>query len=142
MGISLPECAARPCSVSIFSPPSPEGFLMRTSFRSLALAGLLLPLALPLAAAPINTNLPPKVQQALKANKLGNNALSLVLLPLNGPGTATFVNADISVNPASTMKLVTTYATLELLGPTHQWKTEFFTDGQLKNGVLNGNLYL
>ena len=46
------------------------------------------------------------------------------------------------MNPASTMKLFTTYAALEMLGPTYQWKTEFYTDGQLKNGVLNGNLYL
>ena len=30
---------------------------------------------------------------------------------------------------ADTMKLVTTYAALEMLGPTHQWKTEFYTDG-------------
>lgn len=84
----------------------------------------------------------PKVQQALKASKLGDDALSLVMLPLNGPGTPTVFNADVSVNPASTMKLITTYAALEMLGPTHQWKTEFFTDGTLSNGVLRGNLYL
>ncbi len=64
------------------------------------------------------------------------------MLPLNGPGTPTVFNADVSVNPASTMKLITTYAALEMLGPTHQWKTEFFTDGTLSNGVLRGNLYL
>ena len=111
-------------------------------FRPLLLAGLLLPLALPLQAAPVNTTLSPKVQQALKANKLQDSALSLVTIPLDGPGTSTVFNADVSVNPASTMKLVTTYAALELLGPTFQWKTEFFTDGTLSNGVLNGNLYL
>ncbi|WP_236463813.1 D-alanyl-D-alanine carboxypeptidase/D-alanyl-D-alanine-endopeptidase, partial [Pseudomonas syringae] len=108
----------------------------------LLLASMLLPLALPAHAAVINTTLPPKVQQALKASKLGDNALSLVMLPLNGPGTPTVFNADVSVNPASTMKLITTYAALEMLGPTHQWKTEFFTDGTLSNGVLRGNLYL
>jgi D-alanyl-D-alanine carboxypeptidase/D-alanyl-D-alanine-endopeptidase (penicillin-binding protein 4) len=64
------------------------------------------------------------------------------MLPLDGPGTPTVFNADVSVNPASTMKLVTTYAALEMLGPTFQWKTEFYTDGTLSNGVLNGNLYL
>lgn len=105
----------------------------------LALASLL-PLSLPLLAA--NNSLPPKVAQSLKANKISTQSLSLVTVPLNGPGQSTFFNADISVNPASTMKLVTTYAALELLGPTHQWKTEFFSDGPLRNGVLNGNLYL
>ncbi len=117
-------------------------FIMIKTLRPIVLAGLLLPLALTSQAAAVNTNLPPKVQQALKANKLQDTALSLVMLPLDGPGTATVFNADVSVNPASTMKLVTTYAALELLGPTYQWKTEFFTDGTLSNGVLNGNLYL
>ncbi|PWB33182.1 D-alanyl-D-alanine carboxypeptidase/D-alanyl-D-alanine-endopeptidase [Pseudomonas sp. SDI] len=115
---------------------------MMTSLRSLLLAGLFLPLAMPAHADPISTTLPAKVQQALKTNKLDNSALSLVMLPLNGPGTPTIFNADVSVNPASTMKLVTTYAALEMLGPTHQWKTEFYTDGTLSNGTLNGNLYL
>ncbi|MDG9884454.1 D-alanyl-D-alanine carboxypeptidase/D-alanyl-D-alanine-endopeptidase [Pseudomonas putida CSV86] len=115
---------------------------MTPSLRSLLFAGLLLPFALPASAAPANSSLPPKVQQALKANKLDDSALSLVMIPLNGPGTPTIFNADVSVNPASTMKLVTTYAALEMLGPTYQWKTEFYADGPLSNGVLNGNLYL
>jgi D-alanyl-D-alanine carboxypeptidase/D-alanyl-D-alanine-endopeptidase (penicillin-binding protein 4) len=106
------------------------------------LAGLLLPLSMSLTAAPLNTTLPPKVQQALRAAKLDDNALSLVMVPLSGPGTPTVFNADVSVNPASTMKLVTTYAALELLGPNYQWKTEFYTDGKLDSGILNGNIYL
>lgn len=117
---------------------------MIKSLRPLLLASLLLPLALPVTthAATINTALSPNVQKALKASKLQNDALSLVMIPLNGPGTPTLYNADVSVNPASTMKLVTTYAALEMLGPNHQWKTEFYTDGTLSGGILNGNLYL
>ena len=60
------------------------------------------------------------------------------MLPMSGTDIPTIVNADVSVNPASTMKLVTTYAALELLGPTHQWKTEFYTDGTLSGGILRG----
>jgi D-alanyl-D-alanine carboxypeptidase/D-alanyl-D-alanine-endopeptidase (penicillin-binding protein 4) len=112
------------------------------ALRQLALASLLGPLSLGLQAAPSSNVLPVKIQQALAKAKIENSALSLVLLPLNGPGAATFANADIAVNPASTMKLITTYAALELLGPTHQWKTEFYTDGPLLNGVVQGNLYL
>ncbi|MGB8974607.1 MAG: D-alanyl-D-alanine carboxypeptidase/D-alanyl-D-alanine-endopeptidase [Pseudomonas capeferrum] len=115
---------------------------MIKSLRPLLLAGLLFPLALPVCADPINTSLSPNVEKALKASKLQDNALSLVMIPLNGPGTPTIFNADVSVNPASTMKLVTTYAALEMLGPNHQWKTEFYTDGTLSGGILNGNLYL
>lgn len=115
-------------------------FSMFKSLRVLALATLL-PLTLP-AVAQINTTLPERVQKALKASKLTDDALSLVMIPLEGPGNATYFNADVSVNPASTMKLFTTYAALEMLGPTYQWQTEFYTDGQLKDGTLNGNLYL
>ncbi len=46
------------------------------------------------------------------------------------------------MNPASTMKLLTTYAGLDLLGPAYTWKTEAWIDGELKDGVLNGNLIL
>ena len=82
------------------------------------------------------------IDKALKANKINSEALSAVTIPLSGNGKSSFMNADLLINPASTMNLVTTYAALELLGPAFQWKTEFFTDGKVQNGVLDGNLYL
>ncbi|QLF94848.1 D-alanyl-D-alanine carboxypeptidase/D-alanyl-D-alanine-endopeptidase [Pseudomonas sp. ABC1] len=115
---------------------------MRRFFRYLVVGALTAPLAFSTLAAPIHQTLPAAVEQALKRNKIESSALSLVMLPLTGNATPTIVNADVSVNPASTMKLVTTYAALEMLGPTHQWRTEFYADGPLKDGVLNGNLYL
>ncbi|MBI2306955.1 MAG: D-alanyl-D-alanine carboxypeptidase/D-alanyl-D-alanine-endopeptidase [Rhodocyclales bacterium] len=52
-------------------------------------------------------------------------------------------NAAKPMNPASVMKLVTTYAALELLGPAYTWKTEVLTDaGEGRDGTLGGNLYL
>ena len=115
---------------------------MNRFIRSFALAALAMPLAVQAVAETVNQRLPSSVMQALKANKIESNALSVVLLPLNASASPTYVNADISINPASTMKLVTTYAALELLGPNHQWKTEFHADGPIENGVLDGNLYL
>lgn len=82
------------------------------------------------------------IENALKANKINSEALSAVAIPLNGAGQSAYMNADLLINPASAMKLVTTYAALELLGPSYQWRTEFYTDGTVKNGVLDGNLYL
>ncbi len=40
------------------------------------------------------------------------------------------------------MKLVTTFAALELLGPEFHWTTTAYLDGPLEAGVLHGNLVL
>lgn len=50
--------------------------------------------------------------------------------------------SSVALNPASTMKLLTSYAGLSLLGPAYRWKTEVYTEGTVNNGVLSGNLYL
>lgn len=114
---------------------------MFSTLRPLLLTLLIAPLAVHASEA-VRTQAPDSVQKALRANKLPPNALSLVMIPLTGPGQVTRVNADVPLNPASTMKLVTTYAALELLGPHHQWRTEFYGDGPLRDGTLHGNLYL
>ena len=52
-------------------------------------------------------------------------------------------DADRPMNPASVMKLVTTFAALELLGRDYRWRTEAFLDGRLNAaGTLTGNLIL
>jgi len=48
----------------------------------------------------------------------------------------------VPVNPASVMKLVTTYAAMDLLGPDFTWSTRFYTDGEMAGGALRGNLYI
>jgi len=47
-----------------------------------------------------------------------------------------------AMSPASVMKLVTTYAALDLLGPSYRWRTEAYVDGTLDQGTLHGNLVL
>ena len=49
---------------------------------------------------------------------------------------------DVPMNPASTMKLVTTFAALELLGPDYRWRTEAYLGGDLVDGTLHGDLIL
>ncbi len=45
-------------------------------------------------------------------------------------------------NPASVIKLVTTFAALELLGPDYRWRTDAYLGGSLDDGVLHGDLIL
>ncbi|QID16755.1 D-alanyl-D-alanine carboxypeptidase/D-alanyl-D-alanine-endopeptidase [Nitrogeniibacter mangrovi] len=51
-------------------------------------------------------------------------------------------NPDLPMNPASVMKLVTTFATLDRLGPAYYWTTRLKMDGHIHNHTLEGNLYL
>lgn len=98
-------------------------------------------LTLPVSAAGGDRgHLPAKVSSALNTAKIPADAFSLAVIPLEGQGMAQFVNADQPVNPASTMKLVTTYAALELLGPNYEWRTDLYGTGPIRNGELQGDL--
>ncbi len=44
--------------------------------------------------------------------------------------------------PASTVKIVTAAAALGALGPAHRFRTSVHATGELRDGVLNGDLYL
>src|SRR5680860_396162 len=69
-------------------------------------------------------------------------ALSMAAVPLNGPGLDQNINADVPMSPGSIMKVITTYAALEILGPTYHWDTDFLTDGEMIGDTLKGNLYV
>jgi len=50
------------------------------------------------------------------------------------------INDDQPRSPASVIKVLTTYAALDALGPSYTWKTRAYVGGNLANGVLNGDL--
>jgi len=49
---------------------------------------------------------------------------------------------DTPRSPASTIKTVTTFAALDMLGPTFTWHTRASVRGSLQGGVLDGDLIL
>lgn len=50
--------------------------------------------------------------------------------------------ADAPANPASLMKLLTTFAALDLLGPAWRWNTPVWLNGSVADGVLTGDLVI
>jgi len=52
------------------------------------------------------------------------------------------INPLVPRNPASTIKLVTTFVALDTLGPIYTWPTEVYALGPIRNGVLEGDLLL
>lgn len=97
----------------------------------------------PLKLAPVD----PQVREIISQSGLPDYAWGVVMLPippseklpaqLKGVG----LNAQLPMNPASLMKLVTTRAALGLLGPQYRHRTRIATTGRLEAGVLKGDLF-
>ena len=86
--------------------------------------------------------LPREVVSALSVAGIPQTQVSVWVEDLIAGAPPLQHNATEPRNPASTIKLVTTYAALELLGPTFTWKTEAWTAAPLAGDVLQGDLVL
>ena len=95
-----------------------------------------------LSWAALAEGLPPNVLKALKAAQIPAANVAVVIQQVDSPQTLVAHNATQAMNPASVMKLLTTYAALDLLGPAWTWKTTAWIENVAVDGRLEGNLYL
>ncbi len=97
-----------------------------------------------LAALPLfGQALPPEVDAALAKARIPRDAVTMVVAQAGGelPARLSY-RADVPVNPASIAKLATTFAALDLLGPAFSWSTPVYLEGSVRDGTLQGNLYI
>lgn len=97
-----------------------------------------------LGAQAIAQGLPPELQQAWKSTRLQHGDVSLVVQEIGGPRLIE-INPDLPRNPASVMKMVTTWAALSGLGPEYRWRTELLAGRGHhvdQQGSLRGPLYI
>jgi serine-type D-Ala-D-Ala carboxypeptidase/endopeptidase (penicillin-binding protein 4) len=113
---------------------------LRPVFAGIALLACLV-LASP-AAGREPGRLPPAVRSTLSAAGIPPGSVALYVQEVGARAPALAHNASQPMNPASTIKLVTTYAALELLGPSFTWKTEAYAGGPIRGDVLEGDLLL
>lgn len=89
------------------------------------------------------TRLPDQVATTLRANGISEAGMgTYVRLASGGQPALLTANADNPQTPASTMKLVTTYAALGILGPDYRWPTEIYTNGNITGGTLYGDVII
>ncbi len=86
--------------------------------------------------------LPRAVERAFLDQRIPLSAVSAYVQEIGAPRPLFTQRPLQAMNPASTMKLLTTFAALELLGPDYRWTTEAYADGLIAGGVLEGNLVL
>jgi D-alanyl-D-alanine carboxypeptidase/D-alanyl-D-alanine-endopeptidase (penicillin-binding protein 4) len=87
-------------------------------------------------------DLPAVFTDALKKAGIPLDHVAVVVQPLDETAPLLSHNAEAALNPASVMKLVTSFAALHQLGPGYAWKTELWANGTIDGGVLNGDLVI
>ncbi len=87
--------------------------------------------------------LPRDVEAALQRAKVPSENFHVMVVDTSASSTPRLSHqAQVRVNPASLMKLATTTAALDTLGPAFVWRTPVFIDGPVREGVLHGNVYV
>ena len=95
-----------------------------------------------LSSTAIAATPPPEVNAALKEAGIPARSVAIIVQGVDAEQPLISANAKQAMNPASAMKLVTTYAALELLGPAYTWRTEALSETTAVGGRLDGDLYL
>lgn len=86
--------------------------------------------------------LPAAFTDALNQAGIPLGSVAVVVQPLDAKAPVLSHNADAALNPASVMKLVTSFAAIHLLGPGFVWTTDVWAAGEITDGVLNGDLVI
>lgn len=95
------------------------------------------------ATAAAAQGLPAGVGAALARAQVPPESVSLLVVDAEGKAVPRLSHrAQEARNPASVMKLVSTYAALDLLGPAYRWHTPVYVEGRVREGTLHGNLYI
>jgi D-alanyl-D-alanine carboxypeptidase/D-alanyl-D-alanine-endopeptidase (penicillin-binding protein 4) len=115
---------------------------MQKFLKPWVLASCTLAACLPAHAQPKHP-LPAEVQAALTRAHVPTDAVAMLVLEASSKSAPRLSHrANSPMNPASVMKLVTTYAALDLLGPSYTWRTPVWLDGPVVAGTLKGNLVI
>jgi len=84
--------------------------------------------------------MPAAVAKQVRVQKISPDDVSLYVRKVTEPAPRVAFNAGVPRNPASTIKLLTTKAGLDILGPTYAWKTAVYATGPVTGGRLAGDL--
>lgn len=120
--------------------PKSTGF--RESLTDVLTGLCVLLLGVTASSAANGTALPSSVADLMQAHGIPENSISVVMRKVGTNQNTISHNATTPRNPASAMKLVTTAAALQLLGPQHRWRTHAFVRGKVHGNTLEGDLIL
>ncbi len=82
------------------------------------------------------------IKKVFNSPEFKNASYSFVLFNPEDSSTWVSINPDLNLVPASVMKVITTAAALEILGPDFRFETKLYYTGNIDNGVLHGDIII
>ncbi len=86
--------------------------------------------------------LPAPVMQALQAEGIAAEQVSVWVQRLDDEKLVLSHEAQVPRNPASVIKLLTSYAALDLLTPNYRWVTQFYSKQPIASGKITNDLWV
>ena len=111
----------------------------------ITLASLLLifvGLLAPAFAQNSDSEIPKKLSETLRQYEISLNDVTLLVQAMDEVTPRVALNLDIDRNPASLIKLITTWVALEVLGPNFTWETNLYAAKSAHRGNIVGNIIL
>lgn len=141
LDVASAEPPAAPASVTAVSTtgPAPAAIPIATADRRPSQAG---GQGTRIADEAGDTRLRAELEDILRAPELSKVFVGVHVLSLTDGRTLFEHNGSKLFNPASNMKILTTAAALWYLGPSYRFRTEARRDPQMRDGVIDGNLYI
>ncbi len=91
---------------------------------------------------PVYAQLPGPVLKSLQAKGVPLDNVGVFVQRIDAKDPLIDYQGDVPMNPASVMKVLTSYAALDLLGINYRWKTDFYAVNPPENGRLTGDIWV
>ncbi|MGH7884574.1 MAG: D-alanyl-D-alanine carboxypeptidase/D-alanyl-D-alanine endopeptidase, partial [Thermodesulfobacteriota bacterium] len=83
-----------------------------------------------------------KLHSMIPKEAVDKQNLGIMVKSLQTGKTVFSYNGEKNFTPASNNKIISSFAALSLLGKDFRFKTELYSGGEIKNGILYGGLYV
>ena len=89
----------------------------------------------------VSAEMPQPYKSLISKYNFKKDSYSFVVKNLTNPQKKAIIyNGSKNFNPASLIKIITSFIALEKLGPNYKWRSDFYYTGELKDHILQGDI--
>ncbi len=89
----------------------------------------------------VSAEMPQPYKTLISKYNFKKDSYSFVVKNLTNPQKKVIIyNGSKNFNPASLIKIITSFIALDILGPNYKWRSDFYYTGEVKEHILQGDI--